>query len=312
MGGVGFRERREQRRWARELDRELETLARQDRGVDDAIRSLGDQPPTHTPIPLPVHQRRHRSRARKAERAARKERGPLLPGLVIVSVIMLGVFLLDPSGSGQRLRELVGFDGRLADAVGISSDGEYAFAATQPDSEDPVAWNPCRPIRYVVNPAGAPDDWERLVEESVERVSTLSGFAFEDEGTTDDRDFTGRINGLGRAAPVLIGWAGPDEVPQLAGEVAGLGGSTYVQQDGYRRYITGSVTLDVGLYDELERRPGGEDTMRAILMHELGHVLGLGHVTDRDELMYEDSLGQDDFGPGDREGLARLGQVSCG
>ncbi|NPC97465.1 matrixin family metalloprotease [Nocardioides sp. zg-DK7169] len=309
---MGFRERREQRRWARELDRELEALAREDRGVDDAIRSLGEHPQTHAPIPLPVHGRRHRSRARKTARAERKERGPVLPGLVIVAMIILGVFLLDPSGAGQRLREVVGLDGALAESVGITTDGEYSFAATQPGSDDPVAWNRCRPIRYVVNPEGAPEDWERLVEESVERVSTASGFVFEDEGTTDDRDFTGRINGFGRPSPVLIGWASPEEVPQLAGEVAGLGGSTYVEQSGKRRYITGSVTLDVGLYDELDARRGGEDTMRAILMHELAHVLGLGHVDDRSELMYEDSVGQDDFGPGDLEGLARLGAVGCG
>ena len=305
---MGFRERREQRRWARELDRELEALARENRGLDDAVRAFEDNATPHAPIPMPLHERRAQSRAGKGPR---KERGPVLPGLVIVAVIMAGVLLLDPSGSGQRLREVFGLDGRLADAVGITSDGEYSFAATQPDSEEPVSWNPCRPIRYVVNPAGAPREWERLVEESVARVSEASGFVFEDEGTTDDRDFTGRINGFGRPSPVLIGWAAPDEVDQLAGQVAGLGGSTYVETAGMRRYITGSVTLDTGLYDELDRR-GDDDTMRAILMHELAHVVGLGHVDDRDELMYENSVGQDDFGPGDLEGLARLGGVACG
>ena len=51
--------------------------------------------------------------------------------------------------------------------------------------------------------------------------------------------------------------------------------------------------------------------MRAIVQHELGHVLGLDHVDDPGELMYDTSSGRTDFGPGDLEGLARLAGVPC-
>ena len=30
-----------------------------------------------------------------------------------------------------------------------------------------MAWNPCEPIHYVVNPDGAPDDWEGLVDDGI-------------------------------------------------------------------------------------------------------------------------------------------------
>jgi hypothetical protein len=52
-------------------------------------------------------------------------------------------------------------------------------------------------------------------------------------------------------------------------------------------------------------------TAQAIVDHELAHVVGLGHVEDPGELMYEHALERTTYGPGDREGLARLGSVDC-
>lgn len=46
-------------------------------------------------------------------------------------------------------------------------------------------------------------------------------------------------------------------------------------------------------------------------MHELGHLVGLGHVPMSDQLMYEDHIGQRAFGAGDREGLRQLGLGPC-
>ena len=270
--------------------------------LDDRIGLGASQ--THQPVaPLPS------SRPRRE----RRQRGPVLPGLLVAVLVMGGVLMLDPTDNGRRLRELLGLNGRVGELVGIpQGDGEYAFASTQPGSDEPVSWNPCRPIEYVVNPEGAPNDWEELVEESVAEISGASGFRFDDLGTTDDRDFQRHLDGLGRPSPVLIGWADDEEVPRLGGDVAGLGGSTYLEQAQRRTYITGSVVLDRELYDDLAAEPGGRDVMRAVLTHELGHVLGLGHVDDENELMYSDNVGQTELGPGDLEGLARLGSVDCG
>ena len=50
---------------------------------------------------------------------------------------------------------------------------------------------------------------------------------------------------------------------------------------------------------------------QAIVDHEFGHVVGLDHVHDPRELMNEDNVGLTTYGPGDREGLARLGAIDC-
>ena len=47
------------------------------------------------------------------------------------------------------------------------------------------------------------------------------------------------------------------------------------------------------------------------MVHELAHVIGLNHVNEPTELMAATNNGQIELGPGDREGLARLGSLPC-
>ncbi|MDN4171480.1 matrixin family metalloprotease [Nocardioides sp. SOB77] len=243
-----------------------------------------------------------------------RRHGPVLPGILVALALAGLVLLRDPGASGDRLRELLGTQERRAEAVALpAGTGEYAFAATQPGSEEPVSWNPCHDIEYVVNPAGAPSHWPRLVERSIATVSEATGFRFAYGGETDDRNFTDRIGALGRSAPVLIGWADAEEVDDLAGDVAGVGGAAYLETPGRWSYSTGMVVLDTDVFVELPdgSDPRALDLQAAILDHELGHVVGLGHVHSREELMYADNVGRTSFGAGDRRGLALLGAVPC-
>ena len=57
--------------------------------------------------------------------------------------------------------------------------------------------------------------------------------------------------------------------------------------------------------------PAGLLLEQVALLHEVAHVVGLGHVSEPMELMYADNTGQVELGPGDREGLARLGSLPC-
>ncbi|HEX6418878.1 MAG TPA: matrixin family metalloprotease, partial [Acidimicrobiales bacterium] len=75
---------------------------------------------------------------------------------------------------------------------------------------------------------------------------------------------------------------------------------------------TGLVVIDGPQMAELLAGPGGREAVRAVLLHELGHLVGLDHVDDPGQLMQP--VAQADlvaFGPGDLTGLAHLGRGAC-
>lgn len=244
------------------------------------------------------------ARGPSLRRAARPRRttGPVVPGLLISGILAGLVMLHDPGMAGYRFRQLV-------DQLTGDDEGSYAFVITTADGA-PVGWNHCEPIRYVVNPAGAPDGWEDVVRDGVATVTGASGFDFRYDGTSTDRSFDSREVDPEDPPPVLIAWAGADEVPDLAGSTAGIGGSTPARVHARTQYVTGIVVLDTQAYDRMAQQ-GDRRSEELILAHELGHVLGLDHVDDADELMNAEYVGQDGFGPGDREGLQQLHALPC-
>lgn len=193
----------------------------------------------------------------------------------------------------------------------VREGGTYSWAMTQPGSTEPVGWDPCEEIRYRVNPEGEPPGGRKLIDGALRRASAATGLAFADGGETDDRPFADGVKLFGRPDPVVIGWGAAGEYPELGGEVAGVGGGVAERGSGGRvRYVSGSVVLDVEVFTaaNVAQQPR---VMEAIVLHEVAHVVGLGHVSEPLELMYADNTGQVELGPGDREGLARLGSLPC-
>lgn len=283
---MGDRARR--RRAARDLARRMAELDRLDREY-----GLGTMP----------------SAATRRARRSRRSHGPVLPSLLVTAALLAGIVALSPSENMRTIRRLVGFDDdRLAAVPDVRRGvGSFAFMQTQRGSDEPVAYDPCRPIEVVVNPEGAPANYDELVDTGLAHTGAATGLKFTRVGLTDDRNVT--TGAFAQRRPVLIGWATPDEVPDLAGEVAGIGGSVAIGSPGRMRYVTGQVMLDRDLFASFDADDA--DRAQAIVDHELAHVVGLGHVTDPGELMYEENLGRTTYGPGDREGLARLGSVDC-
>ena len=238
----------------------------------------------------------------------------MLPGLLVTALILAGVVLLHPGDEMARVRELFGLgDDRLREipeyAVG---EGSFAFAETQPGSDDPVGYSPCARIPYVVNPEGAPEKWKPLIHDAVEATSRASGLEFAYEGETDARPASYDDGFLATdPPPVLVAWATPQEQPALEGDVIGLGGSaSYEVRPGLRQYATGVLTLDRDQFDVTGWIPGSREPLEAVVLHELGHLVGLAHVDDAGELMHPANT-RTTYGPGDLEGLARLGDTPC-
>lgn len=233
--------------------------------------------------------------------------------LAATAAMLAAVVVWHPAEQLDPVRRAVGLgpERQLPAPSVVERGGTFTWAMTQPGSSEPVGWDPCQEIRYRINPAGGPPGGDELIERALDRASAATGLAFADEGETDDRPFPGGVKLFGRPDPVVIGWADAGEYADLAGTVAGVGGAVAERDTGGRlRFVSGGVVLDVEAFTatSVAQQPR---VMEAIVLHEVAHVVGLGHVSEPMELMYADNTGQVELGPGDREGLARLGSLPC-
>jgi hypothetical protein len=220
----------------------------------------------------------------------------------LATAFLLGVVLVGHAGG----------IGALASGGGADS---YAFLNHQADSAAPVTYSSCKPIRVEINLSGARNQSvaKQIVLQAMGEISAATHLNLVLAGLTRRRphypDNTLTIEG--GAWPVLVAFATPEEVPQLKGSVEGVGGSAYVERGGRRTYVTGQVALDRDAFNQTVVGVNGPARAKAVVMHELGHIVGLNHVSDTRQLMSPSGNSSHELAAGDRHGLAVLGQGPC-
>jgi hypothetical protein len=208
-------------------------------------------------------------------------------------------------------------DQPLGQPLAPSSDStSYKFLATNADGT-PVGYSPCRPLHYVVNALLAPEGAGQLVDNAIRTVSEATGIKFVNDGPTTEAPSPSRApyqkERYGeRWAPLLIAWTTPEQAPQLKGAVIGTGGSTHFSFGaGPKSFVTGSLELDAPQIGDDLGRGDGSAYATAVILHELGHVMGLEHVDDPTQLMYPEIGAPDGLAAGDLNGLRELGRAPC-
>jgi hypothetical protein len=191
-----------------------------------------------------------------------------------------------------------------------------------------VRWDPCRPITYAVNPrlaGGSPAARSAALRDArgaMARAAAKSGMTFRFVGTT--REVPKDQGGQGwaqrqRAADIVIAWVTPKTSNLLATAgsryAAGTGGWTskaWATASGRWRLAIGRGFAVINARQRAAFRPGfGRGTTRGgLLLHEIGHALGLNHVGSTRQLMYPTMLSRPSahYEFGDRAGLSRVGR----
>ena len=188
--------------------------------------------------------------------------------------------------------------------------GAYKISQTNTDGSA-VRWNPCLQIRYVVNLQDAPSFTLAEVSRAVSAIEAASGLDLVYAGTTTERP-GGRLTrdparyGTGWS-PILISFATATEFPFGSSTASGYGqGVAVTDSSGKRQYVTGRVVLRPGGWTE---GTSSANPLSLMLRHELGHVLGLAHVSLTTEIMGTGGNGSArDWGTGDKEGLRVVGR----
>jgi hypothetical protein len=179
-------------------------------------------------------------------------------------------------------------------------------------SSPSARWNPCQTIRYAVNPAGIPGAL-RDAREAIDRVAFATGLRFRYTGTTT---FVPQSPGdTSGDADLVIAWARPTLSAMLRSSPtsAGVGGPRWTSGLALPLQITsGAVVIN----SVLRPTPGfaeGRFTRGELLMHEIGHAVGLGHARTRSQVMYPVMIPTSRWGAGDLAALRAVGaQQGCG
>jgi hypothetical protein len=196
--------------------------------------------------------------------------------------------------------------------------------ATMPNrAKVAVRWNGCqKAITYKVNVAAVPRAQRATIlaetKTAVTQIAAATRFAFSYKGTTTE---VPRVGSMPRqSAELVIAYTTPSRTNyNLYGSVLGEGGLYYAWTS---RTASGRTTYSVAAQrgfvvidapDMLRRTRTGYGTgarRTNLMVHELGHAMGLQHVNDTRQQMYPmlSSLSPKGFASGDRAGLARIGK----
>lgn len=226
-----------------------------------------------------------------------------------LALLALGVFV---AGAAQVVQPSQRSAASAGTSPVLAQHQGWAPWGTQADGS-PVRWNPCEPIRWVLNTRHAPEQGREALSRAMARLTAASGLRFEFVGMTDelprsDRELVVHGPDGPQWAPVLVAWVPADSIDlPLSDMERGVAVPVAVREDDRQVFVTGQVVLnaDKTLLPMFEDRHA---SWGAVILHELGHLIGLDHVKDPAQLMAPTpGFGPVHLGDGDRAGLAALG-----
>ncbi len=210
-------------------------------------------------------------------------------------------------------------------ATGATATYKLTYASLPNGTKQVVRWNGCQKvITYKVNLASVPSAQRTAVladtKAALAQVASTTKFVFSYKGSTTEVPRTGSM--ARQTAELVIAYTSPSKTNySLTGSTLGQGGVYY---GWVSRVVSGRTTYTVAALrgfvvidtpQMLSQTRGGAGTglrRTNLLAHELGHAVGLQHVTDTHQQMYSvlRTGSPSYFYSGDRSGLAKVGKAA--
>jgi hypothetical protein len=175
------------------------------------------------------------------------------------------------------------------EAIIESDEINYTYGAV-------TSWSSCEPVKYLISSNTTEDEIDS-VKTALEIIGQLKGLKFELIGEKDAvaSQNWGRKIENNNFRPVLISFTDPSKTDMLGGSNAG---ATVVNRSGDNKnlIVSGAVAINRDAYMTLEEGFGGGMSRGNLLLHEFGHLVGLGHVDIDSALMNPVISGRTDKG----------------
>jgi hypothetical protein len=198
---------------------------------------------------------------------------------------------------------LVAGEGEATAKVTVTGVGRRtAWRPIAGTKKAPARWGTCR-IRYKVNERRMPATGMADLREAMRRVTQVTGIRFRYRGRTSALP-QGSYGGPG-LDKMVVAWAPPAKSGGLLVDgVGGVGGTSRTAS----RLLSGYVLMNSDYATKAEPGFGAGQPLGLVLMHELGHVVGLDHATDAKQIMAPGSpLPAAVWGAADLNGLRHVG-----
>lgn len=183
-------------------------------------------------------------------------------------------------------------------------------------------FNPCQVVQYRINSADVGPAAADMVRLALLQASWATGIRFKYTGSTNVVPYNRRKPFKG-GTDLVIAWASNSEVPDFVKHnKAGYGGPRWIytarDSRGRRTYATDDAGVTLSTEYWADFAPSFADNTRAaggqLLLHEIGHALGLGHVRATEQLMNgrsyyrsPDGYWKGLYNAGDLTGLSKVG-----
>lgn len=189
--------------------------------------------------------------------------------------------------------------------------GPHAFLNV--DGGAPTRWNPCQPVPWQFNPAGAPAGGLAAVQAAMATLADKTGLQFRYDGTSSTVPTESYLRqAYGSFRPLLVGWSTAQASDLLAGGDSTMVGMARIlwtgSYDASGRNHTQIASGVVALNSAHKAGTTGPGSWYTFALHELGHAVGLAHVNDSSQLMrgvIPTNLAT--YGTGDLAGLRAVG-----